>query len=213
MEIDLPESWKITRGEIPLIMGLAPSGAIAIRFSEPRLPVPAALPTLNIDPSEAADPVSYSKEQVNAIVEHARQQVSQNPKKYISAEVRTLDNDVRALDQQQIEPATAGGEDGQGHTLSGSAESIKWTISVFVPYKQRFRLYQLSFMDLAREQFEKDQDFLRQIMGTLRYDRVLGKETGMEPGAEKRRSRAAVIGARDTPWSSLRSVVNTPSSG
>ena len=48
---------------------------------------------------------------------------------------------------------------------------MQWTLTYFIPRGEYVDSYEINFFLLTREQYEKDKDFLRKIVESIRYDR------------------------------------------
>ena len=71
---------------------------------------------------------------------------------------------ARIIDQRDITPP-------QG----GLPEMMRWTVLVVVPADANtVNSYQLSFMDLTTEQYQKDKELLEKMIGSLEADPIAG---------------------------------------
>jgi len=109
------------------------------------------------------------QEDLDLLIKAGKKVMAAKPQEILKFELRPLGT-VQVLERQSVgQPAnlTTYDKDMKPHTSTESA--FKWTISVLVPNQGAFQVFELNFMDLTQSQYEKDKDFLRGIIDTLRY--------------------------------------------
>jgi len=70
----------------------------------------------------------------------------------------------------------------------GDGPSVKWVFRIYAPIPQGFNLYEIQFFDLSLAQYERDRDFLHEMMASLRFEPSLVKLPKVEerPGPPTR---------------------------
>lgn len=59
--------------------------------------------------------------------------------------------------------------DERGDVVMLTTVPLRWWVHLFVPFEQHVEQYDLSFVDIAKDQFEVDQAFLEKMLSTLQY--------------------------------------------
>jgi hypothetical protein len=138
VQIRVPERWDIRYGAVYILQGPTPHGPKPDGVIHLSITRRGPLPKLVMD---ALKPPSTKPA--------TRDSFSRN-------ETRTLGK-LQVYEQRSVQPATG-----------ADPARMKWTISVFEPIdKENIRLYQISFLDLTRDHFEKDRELLESMIASL----------------------------------------------
>lgn len=154
LRIQVPEKWDVVKGGTSTFLrGPTPSG-----------PLPEG--EVNISVSKPPFPKEVAKGLVEDMKKRAASQPASPPTTGPSlahVAVREL-GPARIVDQRTVEPARG-----------GLPEMMRWTVLVVVPADANtINSYQLSFLDLAAEQYRKDKELLEKIIGSLEVDLSAG---------------------------------------
>jgi hypothetical protein len=137
-EIRVPERWDVHGGTLNILQGPTPHG-----------PKPDG--TIHLTVTRRGP---LPKMVMDAIKSSTTQPASNDS--FSRNGTRTLGK-LQIYEQRSVQPATG-----------GVPAMMKWTVSAFESVdKDNIRLYQISFLDLTREQFEKDRELLESMIGSL----------------------------------------------
>jgi len=138
ISLRVPEKWQLKYGGVTLLQGPTPSG-----------PPPDGMVYIMIS-RQGPLPKGVADAMKPLATKPATQPALERD------DVRTMGN-MRVYERRFVQPATA-----------DLPEMVKWTISVYETIDaNNVRLYQLSFLDLKREHFEKDRQLLENIVASL----------------------------------------------
>jgi hypothetical protein len=162
MTMSVPSSWRVAvvSGATNL-QGWTPSGnEVAIQLS--------SRPTVK-------------KEALDYAIRSAKKEQTDNPASVLKVEVRPFGSGgMQIMERQGVgEPRDYPIMDKTGKTQITTEQPFKWTISVFAPHGgDAYQVYELNFIGLTKSQYDKDKDFLQDILGTLTYASNAGATTG-----------------------------------
>ena len=142
-----PQVRAATAG-LNLIQGITPSGDVQIQLTARS---------------------AMKQEELDRIVTFGKKEQKEKPNQILKMELRDLGT-VKVLERQSVgepRPLSTFDEKGQEHTTTES--SFNWTISVLVPNAGALQVYELNFIGLTKNQYDKDKDFLNGILNTLTY--------------------------------------------
>ena len=155
LTMDLPPGWgrfeDVNQAGLKLpnlLQGYTPSGAVEIELR----PRPA-----------------MKKEDLERMVEGGRKEMQEKPQQILKFELRDL-SQMKILERQSVgepRPLTTYDAQNQPHTTTESP--FNWVVSALVPSGDAYQVYELSFLGLTKSQYDKDKEFLNDILGTLRY--------------------------------------------
>jgi hypothetical protein len=150
LSVQAPESWKITSmagGDLVFVEGPAPAGDdVQIQLSHRGV-----VPDQQFDRRHAAT----TREAANANV--------------MRSEVRSF-GEMKILEHQSLgkEPVTL--TDRSGKPMPQTV-NLKWNVHVFIHRPEGgYESYELNFVGLTADQYEKDKDFLRGIVESVKHD-------------------------------------------
>jgi hypothetical protein len=138
LALRVPEKWEIKYGGVTLLQGPTPNG-----------PLPDGTIHLIVSrqppmPSSMAEAIKPATTKPATTPSFDREQL------------RTLGK-LKIYERRLVQPPKA-----------GLPEMMKWSISAYEPIDAKnVRVYQISFLDLTREHFEKDRNLLESIMESL----------------------------------------------
>jgi hypothetical protein len=158
----LDESNELKLSAANVIRGITPNGEVQIGLASRR---------------------AMKQEEFDLMLKAGKKEMAEKPDEILKFEVRPLGS-VQVLERQSIgkpAPLTTYDSNMVPHTTTESA--FKWTVSVLVPNEGAIQVYELNFQDLTASQYEKNKDFLRGILDTLRYatDADAGPSTAPSP--------------------------------
>ena len=137
MQIRVPERWDIRYGAVTMLQGPTPNG-----------PKPDGVIHLTV-----------SRRPLPSIVLSTMKPPDTNPTtkdSYFKDEMRTLGK-LPLREQRFVEPPQ-----------NGLPAMIKWTIRAYEPIdKDTIRFYQISFLDLTKDHFDKDRALLESMIASL----------------------------------------------
>jgi hypothetical protein len=138
LNLRVPESWELKISTVTLLQGPTPNGPLPDGTIHLIVSRPGPLPKSAVDALKPATrPATTTKDSI------ARE------------EIRTLGK-LKIYERRAIQP------------IEGGSEVVKWTISAYEPMdNENMRVYQISFLQLTREHFEKDRQLLESIMSSL----------------------------------------------
>ena len=148
--ISVPRGWQLkSQAGIMIIEGPTPSGVAQLQIGRHMAPI---------------------KEHAERLIEGAKREAAASPGPYTLAEVRDI-NGMKALEQRSVgatqnSPAI----DAAGKTIASTSTRMEWKTSVFVPDGRETVVCEVHFIDLSREQYDRDKDVLAKIMSSLTYD-------------------------------------------
>jgi hypothetical protein len=155
--IEMPVSWGRWNEKNPagikldanLLQGYTPNGEVQIQLSSRP---------------------SMKQDDLDRIMDAGKKEMAAKPMQILKLDLRPLGS-VKMLERQSVglpQPLTTYNPDGTAHT---SVESnFNWTLSVLVPTEGAYSVYEINFIGLTKNQYEKDKDFLHGITDTLRYE-------------------------------------------
>ena len=143
MSIEVPESWKLSRVDLPaaggdvgksvyLLAGPAPTGDVQLSISQQR---------------------DVDGDFIKAFFKTAKEESAADA----DAVVQLKEVGVNQMLQQRS--AVGGGED-----------AVRWSLGYFVPAGLEYHWYKVAFVDLTPEVFKADRAFLEKIVDSLRLD-------------------------------------------
>ncbi len=138
LEIRVPERWDIRYGTVSILQGPTPHGPKPDGAIHLIVSRRGPLPKAVTDALKPATSKSATKDS------------------FSRDEIRTLGK-LKVYEHRSVEPATG-----------GIPAMMKWIISAYEPIdKDNVRLYQISFLDLSREQFEMDRELLESMVASI----------------------------------------------
>ena len=138
LEIRVPERWDIRYGAVNILQGPTPHGPKPDGTIHLIITRRGPIPRVVMDALKSASTRPTTKDN------------------FTRAETRTLGK-LQLYEQRSVQPATG-----------GLPPMMKWTISAYEPIdKDNIRLYQFSFLDLSRDQFEKDRELLESMVASI----------------------------------------------
>jgi hypothetical protein len=60
--------------------------------------------------------------------------------------------------------------DERGNWIETEGTPLKWSYLIFLPEAEGYKAYELNFVELSLEQFQKDGEFLQRVMSSLAHD-------------------------------------------
>ncbi|MGH7179335.1 MAG: hypothetical protein ACREJC_18305 [Tepidisphaeraceae bacterium] len=149
--VKAPKGWKVApaRGSgVPTLAGPTPTGDAQVQIERP--PVP--------DDKYAERFLSGAK------------RLATQPNNRETVTFRQVGPaqlvEMRSFGQTHGYPAI----DSTGHQIAPTSTSMNWRVTAFVTSNGAMQAYQISFVDLTREQYERDKDLLEMIIASLEYD-------------------------------------------
>lgn len=148
--ISVPKGWELKSPAGVLVLeGPTPSGVAQLQVGRHLAPV-----------AKHAD----------NLIEGARREAAARPGPYTLAEVRDM-NGLKVLETRSIgatSPTPA--IDAAGNQIATTSTRMEWKTTVFVPDGRDTVVCEVHFIDLSREQYDRDKDLLTKIMASLTYD-------------------------------------------
>lgn len=159
LTMEVPPGWgnfdgfgdpqvKAATAGLNLLDGITPNGEVQIQLS--------------VRPA-------IKQEEFDRIVTFGKKEQKEKPQQILKMDVRDAGN-VKIMERQSVgepRPLTTYDDKGREHTTTES--SFNWTISVLVPNAGALQVYELNFIGLTKNQYDKDKDFLNGIVNTLSY--------------------------------------------
>ncbi|HEV8293297.1 MAG TPA: hypothetical protein VGP94_15280, partial [Tepidisphaeraceae bacterium] len=137
LQIRVPERWEMRYGGVNILQGPTPHGPKPDGVIHLTITRRSPLPKMIVDALKTSSTKPTTKDSS------------------FRDEMRTLGK-LQVYEQRSTESSAKG------------PARIKWTISVFEPIdKDNVRLYQISFLDLTRDHFEKDRELLESMIASL----------------------------------------------
>ncbi|MEO6436598.1 MAG: hypothetical protein ABIP55_12680 [Tepidisphaeraceae bacterium] len=160
LTMEMPDSWGKLEGKEQIpgnhLRGHTPSGEVLVQLS--------ARPSMKQDT-------------LDRLIEGAKKEMAKNPA--MKLDLRPL-GEVKLLERQLVGPPRPYPVYNEKNEESITTESIfNWTLSVLVPHEGALQVYELNFIGLTKNQYDKDKEFLQGILSTLQY----GGEASASPGA------------------------------
>jgi hypothetical protein len=138
LQIRVPERWDIRYGTVTILQGPTPHGPKPDGVIHLVLSRRGPLPKIVMDSLKPPTTRPTTKDN------------------YFRNEIRTMGK-LQVQEQRSTQPATA-----------KDPELIKWTIVAYEPIdKDNIRMYQISFLRLTREHFEKDRQLLEDMIASI----------------------------------------------
>ena len=112
---------------------------------------------------------AMKQEELDRVVTFGKKEQQEKPNQILKMELRDLGN-MKILERQSVgepRPLSTFDEKGQEHTTTES--SFNWTITVLVPNAGALQAFELNFIGLTKNQYDKDKDFLNGILSTVTY--------------------------------------------
>jgi hypothetical protein len=154
LSLRVPEKWELKYGTVTLLQGPTPNGPLPDGMIHLIVSKPGPLPRTAIEALKPATRPATTKDSI------ARD------------EMRNL-GPLRIYERRAIQP------------IEGGAELVKWTVSAYEPMdKDNMRVYQISFLQLSREHFEKDRQLLEGIIGSLAAVDAPAPAPSLAPGIQ-----------------------------
>jgi hypothetical protein len=98
----------------------------------------------------------------------AQKEMSEKPQSIKMARLRELGG-LKLFERQSVSGAATRPEADGRDLPPGHSPLFNWTITVFVPSGATFESYELDFIGLTMQEYETDQEFLRQIIDSVQY--------------------------------------------
>lgn len=104
------------------------------------------------------------------MIEGAKREAAAKPGPYTLADVRESGGlkvlETRSVGNTLQTPAI----DAQGTKIADTTTRMDWKTTVFVPDGRDMAVCEIHFIDLTREQYDRDKELLTKIMSSLQYD-------------------------------------------
>jgi len=137
LQIHVPEQWVIEYGTVNILQGPTPHG----RLPDGRIHLI----------------VSKQGPLTSLVLESLKATTRPTTGPSIEQEEMRALGKMKVYERRSVQPATA-----------GVPAMMRWTIAIYEPIdKENVRLYQISFLDLSREHFEKDRELLESIVKSI----------------------------------------------
>jgi len=138
LQIRVPERWDIRYGTVNILQGPTPHGPRPDGVIHLIVSRRGPIPRIVMDALKAPSTKPTTKDS------------------FSRDEMRTMGK-LQVYEQRSVQAATG-----------GVPAMMKWTISAYEPIdKENVRLYQINFLDLSRDQFEKDRELLESMIASL----------------------------------------------
>lgn len=148
LTIDVPPSWHLnTIGTSTYLEGETPRGDVRIQIIMKGIPL--------------------KDDTIRAMERIARQHATTQPEEYAFTPLRDIGANAKVLQQRDFLrhiPVT------RDKGVREYVDLVDWTIEVFVPSELGYRVIALGFSGLTLDQYQKDREFLEDIIRTLHYD-------------------------------------------
>jgi hypothetical protein len=142
LALRVPEKWELKFGPVLLLRGPTPNGPLPDGIIHLVISRQGPLHRSVVDAIKPPTTKPTTKPATNDAL--VRDQL-------------TVAGQLRIHERRSVQPATG-----------GLPEMMKWTISVYEQIdRDNSRLYQISFLDLTREHFEKDRQLLESMVASL----------------------------------------------
>ena len=164
LKMQVPTSWKTKSLRVMLLEGPTPTSDISIQLSTRP---------------------SIRTEDFDRLVAGAKKELQQSPDTVKKADVRPLpgSGNGKLLERQMVgTPGPYTVYDAQNNPHVSTQSIYKWTLTAFVPFENAYQVYELNFIGLTKEQYEKDKEFLNSIVSTLTLA-TPGEAGGIPPAA------------------------------
>ncbi|MDW8261570.1 MAG: hypothetical protein RMJ35_03515 [Phycisphaerales bacterium] len=150
--LEVPESWQqsaFSESGLLTLEGWTPSGEVQLRFS--------ARPPLTADKFEG-------------FVNGARKAMEARGDRKLRFELHEKPG-FKVLEQQFSEERRAMlATDAAGNLVEMEGTPLKWSFLIFLPDAEGYKSYELGFVELSLEHYERDKEFFQRVMSSLRHD-------------------------------------------
>ena len=148
--LTVPRGWDFKSEDgITVLQGPSPKGIVQIAIGKHISPIP---------------------DHAKRLIDGAKKELADHPNQYALANVRQ-DNGVQILETRSIDATRQSPTiDADGSVLAPTSTPMRWKISAFVTNGAELDICEINFVDLTREQYDRDKDFLQQIIASLQYD-------------------------------------------
>lgn len=148
--VSVPRGWEMkSQAGVMVLEGPTPSGVAQLQIGRHLAPI---------------------AQHAERLVEGAKRDAASKPGPYTLADVRELGGlqmlETRSIGPTQPTPAI----DAQGNTIADTSTRMDWKTMVFVPEGRETAVCEIHFIDLTREQYDRDKELLTKIMSSLQYD-------------------------------------------
>jgi len=148
--VSVPRGWELkSLAGVMVLEGPTPSGMACLQIGRHLAPI---------------------AQHAERLIEGAKREAAAKPGPYTLADVRQLGTlkllETRSIGATQSTPAI----DAQGNRIADTSTSMEWKTSIFVPDGRDTAVCEIHFIDLTREQYDRDKELLTRIMSSLQYD-------------------------------------------
>jgi hypothetical protein len=148
--VSVPRSWELkSPAGVMVLEGPTPSGVAQIQIGRHLAPI---------------------AQHAERLIEGAKREAAAKPGPYTLADVRESGGlkvlETRSVGATQPLPAI----DAQGNKIADTSTRMEWKTTVFVPDGRDTIICEMHFIDLTREQYDRDKELLTKIMSSLQYD-------------------------------------------
>ncbi|CAN5467970.1 hypothetical protein BH09PLA1_BH09PLA1_30150 [soil metagenome] len=148
--VSVPQGWELkSQAGVMVLEGPTPAGVAQLQIGRHLAPI---------------------AQHAERLMDGAKREAANNPGPYTLADVRDLSGlkllETRSVGATQPMPAI----DAMGDTIADTTTRMEWKTTVFVPDNRDTVICEIHFIDLTREQYDRDKDVLTKIMSSLQYD-------------------------------------------
>jgi len=148
--ISVPKGWELKSPVGVLVLeGPTPSGVAQLQIGRHLAPI---------------------EKHADNLIEGAKREAAAHPGPYTLAQVRDM-NGLRVLETRSVgttSPTPA--IDAAGNQIAPTSTRMEWKTTIFVPDGRDTAVCEVHFIDLSREQYDRDKELLTKIMASLTYD-------------------------------------------
>jgi hypothetical protein len=148
--VSVPRGWELkSLAGVMVLEGPTPSGVARLQIGRHLAPI---------------------AQHAERLMEGAKREAASKPGPYTLADVRESGGlkvlETRSIGATQPRPAI----DAEGNQIAQTTTPMDWKTSVFVPDGRDTAVCEIHFIDLTREQYDRDKELLTKIMSSLQYD-------------------------------------------
>jgi hypothetical protein len=156
--MQVPPEWRIAReggGLIVMLQGPTPHSEASIQLKERD-----AIPTSEFENLMAG----IRREQASGSGEGSVSIRSQGPVQFVERQ-----SFMRPMNLPVTDPTGVQLVDEKGEPRMQRTTPMRWRVNVFVPRAETYDYFELNFINLSKEQYEIDRQFLQHMLATLQY--------------------------------------------
>jgi hypothetical protein len=148
--INVPRGWELkSQAGVVLLQGPTPSGVAQLQVGRHMAPI---------------------ENHAQNLIIGAKREAAAHPSEYALAEVRD-NNGIKTLETRSVGATqNAPAIDAGGNTIAPTMTPLEWKTTMFIPDGRDTIVCDIHFVDLSREQYDRDKQLLTKIMSSLQYD-------------------------------------------